>query len=306
MNKKTASYLAVLIIIIFIGYIIIDTAIPDRLPKTEPGAVTSEKELDKWINSQIFDPQSGPLKAVTVSESGDVYLGGDSFIACYDKDLKSKWKLKTSKAVTALSISEDTVYASTIETILILNKAGLLLDEWGPYEDNAIITSVSSNKSLIVFADAGNKIVLVLNRKGEVETMIGKTGEPFILPSPYFDAALAFDNTLYIANTGNRRIETRKTDGTLVRYFGLPGTAPDSFSGCCNPAHFALIPGGFVTAEKGINRIKILDEKGKFVEFVSSVNKFIASIPLDLASADGKTIYAANPADGKLYVFIRK
>jgi hypothetical protein len=32
----------------------------------------------------------------------------------------------------------------------------------------------------------------------------------------------------------------------------------------------------------------------------------LASIPLDLASLDGTTIYAANPADSKLYIFKRK
>jgi hypothetical protein len=88
--------------------------------------------------------------------------------------------------------------------------------------------------------------------------------------------------------------------------FGEPGTAPGAFCGCCNPAHFALIPQGFVTAEKGINRIKILDADGKFIEFVSSKNSFTPSIPLDIASVDGITIYAANPADSKLYVFKRR
>ena len=58
-----------------------------------------------------------------------------------------------------------------------------------------------------------------------------------------------------------------------------------------------MIPEGFVTAEKGINRIKILNKKGEFVEFVNSKNNFIKSVPLDLASADGKTIYAAYPGD---------
>jgi ABC-type nitrate/sulfonate/bicarbonate transport system substrate-binding protein len=66
-----------------------------------------------------------------------------------------------------------------------------------------------------------------------------------------------------------------------------------------------LIPDGFVTAEKGINRIKILNKKGEFVEFVNSHNNFIKSVPLDLASVDGKTIYAAYPAESKLYVFNR-
>jgi hypothetical protein len=60
-----------------------------------------------------------------------------------------------------------------------------------------------------------------------------------------------------------------------------------------------------VTAEKGINRIKILNNKGDFVEFVNSKNNFIKSVPLDLASADGVTIYGAYPGDSKLYVFNR-
>jgi hypothetical protein len=82
--------------------------------------------------------------------------------------------------------------------------------------------------------------------------------------------------------------------------------APEYFCGCCAPAHFALIPQGFVTAEKGINRIKILNTKGEFVEFVNSKNSFIKSVPLDLASADGITIYGVYPGDSKLYVFNRK
>lgn len=306
MNKKLASILAVLIIVIFIGYIIYDVSSPTSKNTSSRTQDTSKTDQDKWAISKIFDPGTGSLKALTVSSSENIFIGGDSFVACFDKDLNPVWNLKTTKPVTALSISGDIVYASTVETIFIISAGGKLKDEWGPFEDNAIITSVTSNDSLIAFSDAGNKMVVVLSRKGEVRTLIGKTGEPFIIPSPYFDVALTADNTLFTANTGYRRIETRNTDGSLVRFFGLPGTAPDAFCGCCNPAHFAVIPGGFVTAEKGINRIKILDDKGKFVEFVSSVNKFVPSIPLVVASYLGQTIYAANPADSKLYVFIRK
>jgi hypothetical protein len=111
---------------------------------------------------------------------------------------------------------------------------------------------------------------------------------------------------LYVANTGHRRVETRKSDGEIIKYFGEPGTAPEAFCGCCNPAHFVKTKTGYITAEKGINRIKILGESGEFIEFVSSKNDFAPSVPLDIASFDGKTIYAANPADSKLYIFTRK
>ena len=136
--------------------------------------------------------------------------------------------------------------------------------------------------------------------------MIGQSDNRFIIPSPYFDVALFSNDLLYIANTGNHRIETWTTAGKFLEQSGVPGTAPDAFCGCCNPAHFAVVPTGIITAEKGINRIKIMDQRGKFIEFVSSKNSFTPSVPLDVASVDGITIYAANPADSKLYVFKKR
>ena len=52
--------------------------------------------------------------------------------------------------------------------------------------------------------------------------------------------------------------------------FGEPGMAPGAFCGCCNPAHFIVTPNGFITSEKGINRIKVLGKSGDFIEFVTS------------------------------------
>jgi hypothetical protein len=248
----------------------------------------------------------GQLNAVTVSDNGCIIVGGESFITCFDPDFNLLWEYKTEMSVKALTASGNDVYAALQGIILVLNMKGEKLDEWGPFEDNSIITSLASNEIYVAFADAGNKSVFILDKKGVVKSIIGRSGEPFIIPSPYFDIAFGTGNILYVANTGNRRIETRKTDGTLLSFFGKPGTDPDSFCSCCNPAHFTVIPGGFVTSEKGINRIKILNKKGEFVEFVSSVNNFVRPLPLDIASQDGKIIYGANPADSKLYVFKRK
>ena len=306
MKKKLAAFFSVLVILVFIGYIIIDSVLPEGFGRKEDKTVVRDSYPDLWKISRELKVEQGSLKAVTVSNNGNIYLGGDSFISCYDNDFNLLWNLKSPYPVSSLSNYGDTIFAATMEKILIISSAGEIKNEWGPFEDNAIITSISSDRSEVAFADAGNRIVFVLDKSGGVKTMIGQNEGQFIVPSPYFDLALGPDNTLFVANTGHRRIETRTMEGELKSYFGEPGTAPGAFCGCCNPAHFAVIPEGFVTAEKGINRIKILDKTGKFIEYVSSKNKFTASVPLDLASTDGKSIYAANPADSKLYIFTRK
>ena len=173
--------------------------------------------------------------------------------------------------------------------ILVIGSNGKLEDEWGPFEDKSFITSVASNHTRVAYADAGNKMVVILDKQGRVEKIIGQNDGQFILPSPYFDVALDSTNNLYVANTGHRRIETRSPDGKLTDEFGEPGMAPVHFADVAILLTLLLPANGFITAEKGINRIKILGKKGEFIEFVSSGNKFVPSIPLDLASADGNT-----------------
>jgi hypothetical protein len=306
MNKKVISILSVLIILVFIGYIVYDTAKPSGQAKSEVTNPLTPEVPDAWKISKEFNVNEGSLKAVAVSQKGNIYLGGDSFVSCYDKDLNLIWNVKSPSAITSLANYGDTIFASTEEQILILSSAGKILNEWGPYGDSCLITSVSSNMKYVAFADAVNKMVYVLDKGGEVKTMIGQNDRQFDIPSPYFDVALDDNNILFTANTGLHRIETRSIDGKVKSYFGEAGTAPEYFCGCCAPPHFAVIPEGFVTAEKGINRIKILNKKGEFVELVNSKNNFIKSEPLDLASADGITIYGAYPGDSRLYVFNRK
>jgi hypothetical protein len=306
MNKRVALIVSVLVIIAFIGYMIYDSV---RSQVTENIAAAFDNAIypdGNWEISEELNVSEGKLKAVAVSPAGNIYLAGDSFILCYNKELKLSWKIKSPAPVTSLSFTNDSLYASTMDQILVINTSGDILNEWGPFENNSIITSVSSNNSNVAFADAGNKAIFILDKGGEVKKMVGRNDDQFVIPSPYFDVALGSDGLIYVANTGHRRLETRGSDGVTISYFGEPGTAPDAFCGCCNPAHFIKTKTGYITAEKGINRIKILGESGEFIEFVSSKNDFAPSVPLDLASADGETIYAANPSDSKLYIFKRK
>jgi hypothetical protein len=304
MNKKFISVLSVLVILVFIGYIVFDVK-SSGSEKVEINSSTKVDIPDAWAITTDFKVNEGKLEAVSVT-TGKIYLGGDSFVSCYDSDLKLSWTMKTPAPVTSLSNSGDSIFASTRSQILVINTTGKMLGEWGPFEDSSMITSVTANRKYVAIADAGNRIVFILDKGGEVKRMIGQGDKQFFIPSPYFEVVLDKDNTLFTANTGKHRVETRNINGEIQSYFGAPGTDPGNFCGCCAPPHFIVTPDGFVTSEKGINRIKILNKKGEFVEFVNSHNNFMKSVPLDLASVDGKTIYAAYPEDSKLFVFNRK
>lgn len=306
MNKKWATITIIVLILVFIVYIVLDVVLKKEITPGNFTAIDSLGVSDQWIITKVFEPGKGQLNAVTVSKDGSIILGGESFILCYNSDFNLLWEYITEMPATALTVSGNNVFAAVQGIILVLNMKGEKVEEWGPFENNSMITSLASNEANVAFADAANKTVFVLDKKGVVKSLIGKSDEPFVIPSPYFDIALSSDNILYVSNTGKKRIEKRSIDGTLLSFFGEPGTGPGAFCGCCNPAHFTLIPDGFVTAEKGINRIKILNTNGEFIEFVSSVNHFVPPLPIDVASHNGTIIYGANPADSKLYVFIRK
>jgi len=303
MNKKLTSFFAQIIILAFIGYMIYDAS---SGPKKADVAVNQTDTViaNSWMIDTTYKVTLGELNSVTVSPGGVIFIGGDTFIESLDSSLQTLWTINPENKVTALAVSGDTLYASTQETILLFSKDGKQISEWGPYELESIITSVSANSRLVAFADAGNKRVYILRKNGELYAMAGMTGEGFVIPSPYFDVALSEDH-MYAANTGNHRLETWSLEGSYESQFGEPGTAPGAFCGCCNPAHFTLVPDGFIIAEKGINRIKVLDPTGAFVEFVSNDNNFVPSVPLDVAAASSK-IYAANKADSTLYIFSHK
>lgn len=306
MGKKYIALVSLLAILSFIGYIVYDTISSGKVEQSEKPVISEEVVPDKWFVFNSIQVSEGSLTSVAVSGNGKIFVGGESFVSCYNPDLTKNWTLKTPERIGAMSVNGDTIYAASLEIIYLISSEGRLIGEWGPYEANSIITSVSASESRIAFADAGIKRIFVLNKKGEVVTMIGQSDNRFIIPSPYFDVTLFSDDLLYVANTGNHRIETWTTAGKFLEQCGEPGSAPAAFCGCCNPAHFTVVPTGIITAEKGINRIKIIDQHGKFIEYVSSKNSFTPSVPLDVASADGITIYAANPEESKLYVFKRR
>ncbi len=307
MNKKLALYISLAIIILFMLFIVYDTMKSNDVAIDQKVITLPDEQQEAiWEIAAELVVQFGVLKSVATTDKG-VLIGGDSFIALYSYDIKPLWDSSLSDPVGAIAAYGDTIFASTIETILLFTSEGEQIDEWGPFDDNSIITCVAANRDYVAIADAGDKVVFVLNKAGALVSLVGKPGNQYVVPSPYFDVSFSDDDFLVTANPGKRNIEFRTINGEITSYFGEAGTALEYFCGCCNPSHFAFLPGGnLVTAEKGINRIKIVEQDGDLVELVAQPEQFTAPIPVDLAVSKGNIIYAANPANSILYVFKRK
>ena len=80
---------------------------------------------------------------------------------------------------------------------------------------------------------------------------------------------------LWAVNPGEHRVERYPAVGESDLAWGTTGMETDKFCGCCNPSHIAVTPNGkFVTAEKGIPRVKIYDATGLFVGVVAEASLF--------------------------------
>jgi hypothetical protein len=151
----------------------------------------------------------------------------------------------------------------------VYDAAGRRLASWADLGPKAILTSIALAERDVLVADAGNRLVWRYDTAGKLLGRIGKRDPQekiygFVIPSPYFDVAVSADGLVRVANPGTHRIEGYTLDGHLETMWGQHAETIEGFCGCCNPAHFAILPDRrFVTAEKGIPRVKVYSEDGK-------------------------------------------
>ncbi len=192
---------------------------------------------------------------------------------------------------------------------LVYPPAGGDVEEGPTLGESSLITSLSAGSNLVAVADAGLRIIWLFDRSSALKAHVqAPDGGGFVVPSPHFDVAVAADGTLWVAHPGELRLEQRDAGGRLLRSWGRPGSRIESFCGCCNPTDFALLPGGgFVTAEKGLPRVKVYRDDGSLESVVAAPREFAEDVVgLDVAADAAGRVYAADPARGAVRVFERR
>ena len=303
-----------------------------RLPdafRYDPGEVKRiDPALIKYRQTAAIPVTFHEARAVAVGPEDRVYVAGDRAIAVFDAKGGKRAEFALPDEPRCLAVAGAThaspgrIYVGMKNHVEVLDAAGKRLAAWEDLGAKANLTSIAVGPQDVFVADAGNRIVYRYDPAGKRLAEIGKRDPAkdtlgFIIPSPHFDLALTADARLRVANPGRHRIEGYSADGTLEGYWGESGTQTDRFCGCCNPASFAILPDGrFVTAEKGLPRVKVYREDGAFDCVVAGPETFATTatileetrdelrLPvLDVAADAQGRVLVLDPAAGKVRVF---
>lgn len=252
-------------------------------------------------------------KGIAVDQDDNIYVAGKDNIVIYDKNGIHKKKIVTEADALCITLCrKNNIFIGAKDHVEIWDTVGTQKAVWEIKNDKVVITSIAIAEPSVFVADAGNKIVYhydmdgnFINEIGRKDSLAGIQG--FFIPSPYFDVAIGRDGELWAVNTGRHQFESYDKEGHLKSSWEKTSMTLDGFSGCCNPSHIAILPdGSFVTSEKGIVRVKILEPTGEFKCVVATPEQFEKGTRgLDLAVDSGNRVLVLDPKKGLIRIFLK-
>ena len=211
-----------------------------------------------------------------------------------------------------IHVAADGVYIGFRHQAARFNFDGELVLLFDSLGSGSVITSLVSNETDLLIADAGNRKIHRFSKEGTLlNAFEGKRNDQdlhgFIIPSPYFDVAISPDGELWAANTGMHSLENYTPEGTLRGYWVSSAITLEGFSGCCNPAHFDILPDGtFLTSEKGLVRIKLYKPSGELIGVVAGPDLFDGERAPEITFSPEGTIFALDFNRNAVRVFEKK
>jgi sugar lactone lactonase YvrE len=272
-------------------------------------------------------------RAVAIGPEDCIYVAGDKRIRIFSPEGKNlnDFALEGEPTCLAVGNAEKTspgrarIFVGMGDHVEVLAADGRRESVWQRPGKRSFLTSIALAEEDVFVADYGAKIVWHYDLQGKLLGEIGRRDKEqdfpgMIVPSPYFDVAVAPDGLLRVVNPGLHRIEAYTFDGHRELSWGQRGMGIEAFCGCCNPSNIAILADGrVVTAEKGIPRVKVYSSEGKF-ECVVAGPKTLAPNPsalvetredsrlhpVDLAVDRRSRVLVLDPAKNAVRIFERK
>ena len=282
----------------------------ETVPAIDPALIQYEETLQFTVGMK-------EVRALAAGPEDRIYVGGDQAVAVYDAQGTRQSEIALDDRPFCLAVGDaehafpGRIYVGMQHRVEVCDPQGKRLATWNDLGEKSLITSIAVAEYEVFVADAGNKIVWRYDTTGKLLGQIGKRDElrkipGFVITSGHFDLAVAPDGLLHVVNPRLLRIEAYTFDGDLEHHWGKSSPAIEGFFGCCNPAHFAVLPDGrYVTAEKGAARVKIYSAQGEF-QCVVAGPKQLESEAADLAADSRGRVLVLDPKLAGVRVFEKK
>ena len=304
----------VIVVLIILGYLFIKpnhTGIEEN-PYSMKMDSLGEIPADQFCstNYSFIEINGSKSEAITTDKNNNIYVSCDKNIVCYDSNANLISEIKCEYLASALACMDDKLIAAFTNEISIYNATGELLTKWKMDDEKSYITSLAATEGKIYAADAHAAKVYCFSEDGKLLKTIGQTADKkeltfFVLPSYYFDVAIGTDNTVWVVNPGRHKLVQFDNEEHIISSWGKTSSAVDGFCGCCNPSNIALLnDGSFITAEKGLVRVKKYNKDGDFECVIAGPEKFKEDAKgLDIAIDSNDRIYVLEPEAMKIHIF---
>jgi hypothetical protein len=259
-------------------------------------------------------------RGLAVTPDGRIYAAGDRSVRIFGPDAEPA-SFEVPGAPGCLAVSRDgLLYLGMGDHVEVFDHCGGAKARWEPAGSNSVVTCIAVGAESIWVADAGRREILRYTRggalAGRVAGRVGPDdGNALVVPSPHLDVAEDAAGRVWVANPGRHRFQVYVSNGVLTAAWGFfSNEDPAGFTGCCNPADFALTPeGDVVAADKGeLARVRIYSPDGRLKDTVADVGAFDArgkdcrGRGHDVAVDARGRIYALDPAANRIRVYAKK
>ncbi|MDR0682944.1 MAG: hypothetical protein LBG15_14010 [Dysgonamonadaceae bacterium] len=194
---------------------------------------------------------------------GDLYIATKGKVYVTDIYGEMKTEFANILPVRDMAVDGEGIWLLHPKAVQLLSHDGTPVRGWEACSDLSDYCSLALAGEHVFVTDKENKNIVKYTREGVLIKFIDSPNR-FIIPSLTFGISFT-KGMLYCSNSGRHQIEKYTLDGEYQGCFGMAGSKPGAFCGCCNPVHLTCTETGeIITSEKGIPRISCFSADGVF------------------------------------------